>query len=172
MAAYQTFNNFNLSQDQEDLLMAALASNQPASTNNSLSPPARDVFTFSNGSLESPLFTNSPPQNNVIMDTDFSTMTDQQFLDFMESGGMPQDDMLDADHEGSPESNSLDSSNRDLHDKRKSFMESVDEDDDDDDDENAPKRREGDEKQPKKPGRKPLTSEPTSVSHSRIPPQF
>lgn len=37
-------------------------------------------------------------------------------------------------------------------------------DDDDDDEEGGGKRREGDEKSSKKPGRKPLTSEPTSVS--------
>lgn len=37
-------------------------------------------------------------------------------------------------------------------------------DDDGDEDEGGGKRREGDEKSSKKPGRKPLTSEPTSVS--------
>jgi AP-1-like factor len=46
----------------------------------------------------------------------------------------------------------------DTHDKRSHP------DDDDDDDEGGGKRREGDEKSSKKPGRKPLTSEPTSVS--------
>jgi len=38
--------------------------------------------------------------------------------------------------------------------------------DDGDDDEIDPKRREGDDKISKKPGRKPLTSEPTTVSPS------
>lgn len=37
-------------------------------------------------------------------------------------------------------------------------------DDDGDDEEGGGKRREGDDKSSKKPGRKPLTSEPTSVS--------
>lgn len=46
----------------------------------------------------------------------------------------------------------------DLHEKRKSM------DGKDDDDEGGGKRREGDDKTAKKPGRKPLTSEPTSVS--------
>ncbi len=45
-----------------------------------------------------------------------------------------------------------------LHDKRKSFG------DRDDDEEGGGKRREGEDKQAKKPGRKPLTSEPTTVS--------
>ena len=44
----------------------------------------------------------------------------------------------------------------DLHDKRKSI------DGEDDDDEGGGKRREGADKTAKKPGRKPLTSEPTS----------
>lgn len=44
-----------------------------------------------------------------------------------------------------------------LHDKRKSM-------DDNDDDEGGGKRREGEDKSGKKPGRKPLTSEPTTVS--------
>lgn len=45
----------------------------------------------------------------------------------------------------------------DLHEKRKSF-------DGNDDDEGGGKRREGEDKSGKKPGRKPLTSEPTTVS--------
>lgn len=46
----------------------------------------------------------------------------------------------------------------DLHEKRKSM------DGQDDDDEGGGKRREGEDKTAKKPGRKPLTVEPTSVS--------
>lgn len=56
----------------------------------------------------------------------------------------------------------------DLHDKRSH----PDDDDDGDEREGGGKRREGDDKTAKKPGRKPLTSEPTSVrdlsqDHSR-----
>ena len=51
--------------------------------------------------------------------------------------------------------------NGDIHEKRKSI------DGKDDDDEGGGKRREGDNKSGKKPGRKPLTSEPTSVSAAR-----
>lgn len=46
-----------------------------------------------------------------------------------------------------------------LHDKRKSI------DGADEDDMGGRKRREGEDKTAKKPGRKPLTSEPTTVSH-------
>lgn len=48
-----------------------------------------------------------------------------------------------------------------LHDKRKSI-----DGKDDDDDEGGGKRRESEDKSGKKPGRKPLTSEPTTVSIS------
>lgn len=51
----------------------------------------------------------------------------------------------------------------DGHDKRKATGDSSP------DGETDAKRREGDEKQPKKPGRKPLTSEPTSVSLTGLP---
>ena len=47
----------------------------------------------------------------------------------------------------------------DQHDKRKARSS----DDDDDDEDGGGKRREGEEKTSKKPGRKPLTSEPTTV---------
>ena len=46
----------------------------------------------------------------------------------------------------------------DLHDKRKASLDS------EDGDEETSKRQEGDGKTPKKPGRKPLTAEPTTVS--------
>lgn len=43
-----------------------------------------------------------------------------------------------------------------------------DDDDDDDFDEGGGKRREGEGKVPKKPGRKPLTNEPSSVSNVHL----
>ena len=49
--------------------------------------------------------------------------------------------------------------NGDLHDKRKCM------DDQDEDDEGGGKRREGEDKVSKKPGRKPLIEPPTSVCH-------
>lgn len=59
---------------------------------------------------------------------------------------------------GSLPGTSADDDDADLHDKRKAS------DDDADDHDGGGKRREGDDKTNKKPGRKPLTSEPTSVS--------
>jgi hypothetical protein len=55
-----------------------------------------------------------------------------------------------------------DNSGNDEHQKRKSIP------DDEEDDEGGGKRREGDDKSGKKPGRKPLTSEPTTVSPKMI----
>ncbi len=51
----------------------------------------------------------------------------------------------------------------DTHDKRSHP------DDDDNDEDGGGKRREGDDRSSKKPGRKPLTSEPTSVSRMDKP---
>lgn len=48
------------------------------------------------------------------------------------------------------------------HDKRKASM------DDEDEEEGTSKRREGDDKTAKKPGRKPMTGEPTSVCSSKL----
>ena len=47
------------------------------------------------------------------------------------------------------------------HDKRKASL------DDEDEEEEPSKRREGDDKTAKKPGRKPMTGEPTTVCSSR-----
>ena len=62
-------------------------------------------------------------------------------------GSLPETSLQDEDEDS------------ELHDKRKSP------DDNQDEDEGGGKRRESDDKMSKKPGRKPLTSEPTSVSH-------
>ena len=48
------------------------------------------------------------------------------------------------------------------HDKRKASL------DDEDEEEEPSKRREGDDKTAKKPGRKPMTGEPTTVWSSRL----
>lgn len=87
---------------------------------------------------------------------DFGT-DESPYLDFELDG--EGEDGFNFDSEGQmigdmPEDNS----GNDEHHKRKSIP------DDEEDDEGGGKRREGDDKSGKKPGRKPLTSEPTSVS--------
>lgn len=82
---------------------------------------------------------------------DFSD--ESPFLDFDPDGDF--DDSFGYDEESGRMIGDLPG---DLHDKRKSI------DGQDDDDEGGGKRREGEDKTAKKPGRKPLTVEPTSVS--------
>lgn len=90
---------------------------------------------------------------------------DSPFLDLFLDG--ENEDSFEFDDQGQmfgelPEDGSDDNGTADpghLHDKRKSMGAQ-----DDDDEEGGGKRREGEDKQVKKPGRKPLTSEPTSVS--------
>lgn len=144
-----------LSPDQQDLLMAALTSNQSPTMQRSsrAGAPARNVqrtgsLSFTPGSMSD----QTAPDSGRL---DFSD--DSPFLDFNQDGDF--DDSFEFDQNGQmigdiPE----DSTSNDLHDKRKSI------DGQDEDDEGGGKRREGDDKTAKKPGRKPLTSEPTNVS--------
>jgi len=92
---------------------------------------------------------------------------DSPFLDSLLDG--EGDESFDFDDQGQmfgdlPDDGSDDNGTADpdhLHDKRKSMGGQ-----DDDDEDGGGKRREGEDKQAKKPGRKPLTSEPTSVSRT------
>lgn len=92
---------------------------------------------------------------------------DPQFLDLIENNGsfdlqgLDQDGAIadDMEEEELPDRKSSDDVSE-LHDKRKSP------EDEKEDNENGSKRRDGEEKVAKKPGRKPLTSEPTTVSHT------
>jgi len=130
--------------------MAALASNRSVLANDA-HPPTRDVFDFASGSLENPIFSTDQP--------DFNTFSDQQFLDYLGRGdSFDFDSVAPEDLENEETSPYGDEGDHDLHDKRKSP------DDDKEEQENGAKRREGEEKVAKKPGRKPLTSEPTNVS--------
>jgi AP-1-like factor len=76
-------------------------------------------------------------------------------FDFSFNHGGEQAKMI-GDVPGSVQS---DSSENDVNDKRAH----PDDEDDEDSPGNDPKRRESSDRAPKKPGRKPLTSEPTSV---------
>lgn len=136
--------------------MAALQSqsNQPDAAADALSN--RDTVDFSSASLDPSILTNQP--DGLYNDLDFNSFNDQQLFDFLDNNNQSLDmDYDQNDNENSPEENSPEAStNVDPGEKRKSMA-------DDKDYENGAKRREGDEKQAKKPGRKPLTSEPTSV---------
>lgn len=146
-----------LSSKQRDLLVAALSSNQPT-TKTTIMPST----TTDTKSSQTPGGTSDPsmPGSGHLDLSDESP-----FLDYSLDG--EGDDSFNYDGEGrmfddlpedDPAGDILTDAYEHLHDKRKSI------DGADDDDTGGGKRREGDDKTAKKPGRKPLTSEPTTVS--------
>ena len=145
--------NFLLTPHQQNLLYAALNANkqQPNATS------APNALSLSPSSFQS-----SPMQNTNgggVQDSPFLDNYDPDFVDssfdFSFAGG--DQGIMVGDMPGGGQS---DSAENEGHDKRSHP--------DDDDDESSPgndsKRRESTDKIAKKPGRKPLTSEPTSVS--------
>ena len=101
-------------------------------------------------------FTESPLQasgfeESPFIDYDYEFDADGSYdqYDFNDSQGQMIGNLPGTSSDGDAEN----------HDKRSH-------EDDGDDEEGGGKRREGDEKLSKKPGRKPLTSEPTSVSNT------
>jgi AP-1-like factor len=148
---------FTLSARQEQLLFAALNSNsKSSSTIDTSNLHSTDPFTMAPGSLtESP---SQAPGSGTLNGFDESPFIDYDY-EFDADGSFDYDFSNDSQGQmiGKLPGSSSDGDN-DTHDKR-----SHPEDDDDEED-GGGKRREGDEKASKKPGRKPLTSEPTSVS--------
>ena len=163
----QDSSQLYLSPNQQDLLMAALNSNQssqPArqssknatmNTNGHQRTGSASLASVMNGQTDlfgSPI-QSAPGSGNLDFGTDESP-----YLDFDLDG--EGEDGYDFNGEGQmigdlPEDNS----GNDDHHKRKSIPDA------EEDDEGGGKRRESDDKSGKKPGRKPLTSEPTTVSH-------
>ncbi|EEA25185.1 DNA-binding transcription factor yap1 [Talaromyces marneffei ATCC 18224] len=154
-----------LSPEQQNLLMAALNSNNPSqkqdenqkdsqnrsrtqSSSNDTTPSNSNGFEPASSSyFESPLLQDAPGSGRLGFGTDESP-----FLDF--------DPDVDFDFQGSDQliGDLPEFEGHELGDKRKSF------DGNEDDTSNGKKRRESDDKDKaaKKPGRKPLTSEPTT----------
>ncbi|KIW04173.1 hypothetical protein, variant 3 [Verruconis gallopava] len=143
-----------LDSNQQDLLTAALNSNSALSSGGVNQQFGNDALQTFFDSMDPSLFLNT---NNLAMPdfNNFGSIEDSPYLenfgddanfDFNKDGRMignlpGDDDDDDEDH---------------LHDKRKSP------EGEKEDNENAGKRREGEVKEAKKPGRKPLTSEPTN----------
>ena len=135
----QPFNPY-LSNAQQELLLAALASNNPSANRDESKPPVdMNPLEFDD---------TSPYLDYLDGDTSFD-------FDASDLGGQHMFENM-----GSNASNKSDSTDGDKPDKRKSP------EDDSPEDEVDAKRREGEPKEAKKPGRKPLTSEPTTVSNS------
>lgn len=142
----QASSDLYLSSDQTDLLMAALNSNQSSNPQSGSSTQK----TTPQAQSYTPNMSSAPDSGHL----DYSD--ESPFLDFDPDGDF--DDSFGYDES----SRMIGSLPGDLHDKRKSM------DGKDDDDEGGGKRREGEDKTAKKPGRKPLTSEPTNVSTGDI----
>ncbi|KAK1060190.1 DNA-binding transcription factor yap1 [Friedmanniomyces endolithicus] len=158
-----------LSSNQQDLLLAAL--NAQARDLQSINFPAGDsgLIKTSASDPNTPLHTNMSdpslfmsPQDAELDNFNGDYTPDLDYLDGDNSfdfdnadlggemiGSLPRSNSEQTDEDGND--------NVDGHEKRKSI------DDKDEDDEADPKRHEG-EKGAKKPGRKPLTNEPTTVS--------
>ena len=153
-------SQFQLSPGQQDLLVAALNSNSQKRTDSPQQPMAQN--NFSHGLYDSPV-QQAPGSSQLAFGIDDSPylefdgefddtynfdIADQQMI-----GELPSN----SSGENTERNGSVDQEH-DLHDKRKSI------DGQDEDEQGDAKRREGDDKTAKKPGRKPLTSEPTTVS--------
>lgn len=159
MADYNTLyhQGLYLSPDQQDLLLAALSSNQPPQKqqNDKQRSQAQTDPDSTPGNMSSGSFSMSPGFNKTHHGSGGLGYGDDEspFLDFN-----PE---LDFDFPGSENligdlPGSLPSEEHEVGEKRKDMS-------DNENEESGKKRRESDDKAAKKPGRKPLTSEPTSV---------
>ncbi len=163
-------SQYHLSPDQQNLLVAALASNRPSSSNNaSATDRASKPSDKEKGDKHSAKqnehqnytdgYSNQSAQNQLTPGQ-FPEPDDSPYLGFDLDADL--DDKFDFDNNGqfiddfTGDVSQIDAG--DLHEKRKSI------EDNDDEEEGGGKRRESEGGSGKKPGRKPLTAEPTSVS--------
>lgn len=163
-------NPFYLDSSQQDLLLAALASNNQvpsdlfASSVNGRGSGTNAQFQYPADSVDPTTFFTSPQQSTPANGFSANSIDESPFVDYLDGDNSfdfdnaDDDLMIGALPGGSPSGRNGEESN----DKRKSP------DDDGEDDEGGGKRREGEDKQAKKPGRKPLTSEPTTVGNSQV----
>ncbi|PQE15266.1 Transcription factor PAP1 protein [Rutstroemia sp. NJR-2017a BVV2] len=147
--------DFTLSARQEELLYAALNSNKATNIDTSI-PLSADTIQMSSADAlrESPL---QAPGSGTLSGFEESPFIDYDY-DFDGDGSFDFDFHNDSQGQmiGNLPGTSSDGDAADTHDKRSHP------DDDGEEEEGGGKRREGEDKSSKKPGRKPLTSEPTS----------
>ncbi|TKX24834.1 transcription factor-like protein 11 [Elsinoe australis] len=133
MAAIDRQDPRYLTSSQQNLLRAALVSNQSNTKSDEMAAQLQNPYATAQ-SLQGPEVLNNFDFDN----SEFSNYLDgDSGFDFDNSELVGDDDV------------------KEIHDKRKMS-------EDEDDDNGDAKRGEGEDKQPKKPGRKPLTSEPTT----------
>lgn len=157
--------NLYLSPDQQDLLVAALSSQNPASKPQKSgsasiskpepkpSPKMRSSSRSSNGGLTESPSKETPGSGHLEFGNEESPFLDFDLDVDFDANGM--DDLIG----DLPDSIANDET--ESREKRKSIDES-------EPDESGNKRRESEDRLAKKPGRKPLTSEPTTVSLSGL----
>ena len=171
-------DNLYLSPKEQDLLLTALNSNKPAMANSGRSStlnsmrPSNNVAAKSGQQYQqrsqSATFGNFDSYTSPMQQTPASATMSNDFNDspYLESYDL-DDANFDWDNSGLDMIGSLPNGDytgeegAEQHEKRKS----PEDDPDEDEEEGGGKRREGDDKSSKKPGRKPMTSEPTSVSY-------
>jgi AP-1-like factor len=141
-----------LTPQQQSLLFAALNSNKATGS------PVNNGLTMSPSTFDgSPAVPNHglPMTDSPLLDFDYDFNNADSSFDFSFDNG--DGSRMIGDLPGAPSTaRSESASDQDSPDKRSHP--------DDDDEENGAKRRESEDKVSKKPGRKPLTTEPTSVS--------
>jgi AP-1-like factor len=168
---FQNGAPFYLDPNQQDLLLAALSSNTNMNANdifaaglNNHEPPMNgQPFSFPVDNVDPYAFT-SPQQSTPATTFKNIGVEESPFADYLDGDtsfdfdGAENGELMIGDLPGD--------SPGDSPEKRKSP------DDAEDDAEGGGKRREGDDKQAKKPGRKPLTSEPTTVCRLQVCGQY
>ncbi|KAF2963685.1 hypothetical protein GQX73_g9888 [Xylaria multiplex] len=160
--------NFILTPQQQNLLFRALTSNQPANVKadqDSLTPESLTTSPVQN--QKSVNFNESHgPSDSPFLDYDYDIGADSSFdFDFGHDDQTGTQARMIGDLPGSSPDGSdgaKDNSKASSPDNESSDKRSHPDEDDDDEIESGAKRREGEGKVPKKPGRKPLTNEPSS----------
>jgi AP-1-like transcription factor len=152
---------FFLTPQQQSLLFAALNSNKTAPTPSQ--PVANKGMTMTPDSYQSsPVIDGGAVDNSFLPNYDYGDFGDTSFdFSFADDSQASMIGELPGSSVIKSEPSENDSSDKRAH---------PDDEDDDEDLGSDPKRRESTDKAPKKPGRKPLTSEPTSVRSSSILP--
>ncbi|KAI1772294.1 PAP1-domain-containing protein [Hypoxylon cercidicola] len=159
----QALHNFILTPQQQNLLFRALTSNQQGhNSNNSTSSLSLSPDTLSKSPVQEQNATNGISngiQESPYLDYDYDLGPDSGFdFDFTNDGQAKMIGDLPGGSPSKDDSSKASSPENDSPDKRSH----PDDEDEDDLEDGGGKRREGEGKVPKKPGRKPLTNEPSS----------
>jgi len=151
----------HLTSTQQDLLLTALSSNKPKNgidrvhlDQRSSAAPQNNMHAQPAATMDGDLFI-SPQQASNLGSLDSLDVDGSAYLDYLDGDTSFDFDTTDLD--GQDMIGPLHNGNE-RHEKRKnSDLE------DDDEEFGDPKRKEGEDKQAKKPGRKPIMAEPTTV---------